>query len=213
MANDVFSAWDRYPWLGEHGYHIGDLLPGENWKEARRRLRTQAFEVAARGVSDAELMDTDSRWAPAKLLLVHRERVSYWRQKLEHAEPGLVKGVVFCIALLLLIIMLAFVYFGLRRFPATWGIAVFIPVPAAFIVSVMLQEHRRRRLIRQMQDACCSKCGYALGDKMLGNVIRPPEWTPIGPRRCPECGVHWPMVTPPTSFEEHMTSVRADELR
>ena len=202
---DRDCPWDLLPWAYEVGYHYGNLDPGERWADFRRRMRAVTFECAARGVDERAQMDCDSAWCPTELRREHGERIHYWRSRY-FAEVGPTN--IFARIGFLALVSAAITFGGMIAFAVlwqlwrakSWWLAALIPLVliAIPIVTWRIRSATHRRGIRRsLFDGCCPTCGYTLADKMIGGVVRPVSWIPVGPARCPECGTHWPLVPPP----------------
>lgn len=94
-----------------------------------------------------------------------------------------------------LVFVAACVLWAWGMVPASSLIAV-IPgllVGAIFRIEAEREYRRRVREQRRIQGSACLRCGF-----MLTGIDRPIPKTlvgrDVGPRRCPECGLPWPMV-------------------
>lgn len=85
---------------------------------------------------------------------------------------------------------------SIGQFLIAWAIALFV----AFIIllaPVTFLERRWKSRIFGMLHGHCPQCRHDLSTLTAEN-------SSAGPRRCPECGSHWPLVPPPTPKELHL---------
>ena len=174
----------------------------------RQMRRTDPFEEATYGLSDASLARS-SEWLDGPLREVLSDRVSYWR-----TYRGLQGRVGRCLANVLAA-MASLVTWGARGYVRGGGIVSFVVAAAlllllgpiagfAIVLVIMLMGELARRtstprVARALLRGRCGDCGYQLlqPEEIREDIC---HYHP-GPRRCPECGVAWPLVPPPAPGE------------
>ncbi len=76
-------------------------------------------------------------------------------------------------------------------------------IAAAGMLAVLFLSLRRRlpaRIAKQQRNGLCPDCGYQL--RGIGHdAVLHGAGLDLGPAQCPECGVRWPLVPPPTAEE------------
>ena len=69
-----------------------------------------------------------------------------------------------------------------------------------FIVMALLGRRRLRRLSLSLVHRICPDCGYSLEDAPDAALPHTGQVLGLGPRRCIECGVPWPLLPPPKAI-------------
>jgi hypothetical protein len=177
------GAWDRVPVQSRDLREVfADSV------EVRRRRRIGEVERARDGLlDDAEVV------ALAQDLILRQEfwRTRSWRWRL---SPKLGALGILRIAFAGLVLMSGAALMGVFLIVA---VAVLGTLSLVMMILHLFSEALPWTCSKRLKDGCCANCGYAL--RGLADAVVPSRihGVAIGPERCPECGMAWPLVPPP----------------
>lgn len=98
---------------------------------------------------------------------------------------GTLLAVVLCVALR-----------AVMHIESSTGILIFVAVLVIIGIATLSRRNRIQRTVWNIEQRTCPACSYDLTGVEAGIGPELTEEFHFGPRRCPECGMHWPLVPP-----------------